>query len=602
MSMKKIVFIGIGSFIGLLLAATAYILLVIDPNEYKSEIISQVKTNTGREVQIDGDISWRIFPNIGVTLGQTRINNPEGFPEVALLELEAAQVDLAFFPLLSKRIEIGTISIQGLSVAIMTRADGVSNLDTPAGFKHETDSSSETSGASSGAVQKIEDLVIDGIEVSDATIVIEDLKAKTKQVLSPINFSLGKLKLGEVVPLSLSIIADTGDVTATIKSSGEIRISTNLTHFELIDLTTEISLSGDSLPDKQVDIKHQMSGYFDASKQEAGLDTMTLSLLDMEFNGKMKAKLTTKPRIEFELKTGAIDVDSILSRLLEGEKQKKTESGPVTMSWMNSFNMKGLLAADSIEVSNLTVSDIQLPIELNNGVLTIPNLSADLYEGKIVANANINGRTSMPTYSLKTDVSNVQALPLIKDMTEKELVSGVAKISLDINGKGLDDQSIRKNSTGSGSFSFTDGAIHGVNVAELIRTTYAKVKGQTIEATDGPLQTDFASFTGSFNLGNGVVKNSDLKLLSPLLRVSGNGSANIINETVNYNLQTAVVGTLEGQGGKPITDLKNISIPLKIRGAMTEPDISLDMDRILKDSFKKKAKDKLKDKLKDIFG
>ncbi len=133
-------------------------------------------------------------------------------------------------------------------------------------------------------------------------------------------------------------------------------------------------------------------------------------------------------------------------------------------------------------------------------------------------------------------------------------------MSTEINGRGLDDKSIRKNSKGSGQFAFTDGAIHGVNVADLIRTTYAKVKGQTIEASGEPNQTDFASFTGSFNLNNGLVKKSDLKLLSPLLKVSGTGKANII-----------------------------------------DPKISLDMKDLFEDKLIDKVKDTIKDKLKKWF-
>jgi len=74
-----------------------------------------------------------------------------------------------------------------------------------------------------------------------------------------------------------------------------------------------------------------------------------------------------------------------------------------------------------------------------------------------------------------------------------------------------------------------------------------------------------------------------------------------VEETLSYKLNTAIVGSLEGQGGKPIADLKNVTIPLRIKGKMADPDISLEMDKILKDSVKKKAKKKLKDKLKGIF-
>ncbi len=603
MSSKKIILILLTGFITLAVLAVAYILISTNPNDYKSEIVDQVKTNTGRELVIDGDIDWRLLPSIGLTLGKIRINNPEGFPEQPLLRLESAKVDLAFWPLLSKNIEIGLISVKGLSLFIHTRKDGVSNLEQPENFEKELEEAKEKSTESQSELPGIKSLTIKGIQVLDANVLIEDLAAQTKQTIGPVNFTLGKLELGKAVPISLSIMADTGDVKVSINSKGQIRIGKELQQFEMINLKTEITASGESLPDKHLDIQHQMNGNYNLTQQIASLDSMTLSLLGMELKGKVEAKLAGKPDINYELTAGAIDLDAIMAKLPQQPEQKgdATPAQPIELSWMNDFNVKGLVTAESIKASNLTVSDIQLPMTLKDGKLNLSGIKANLYEGKMLADASVDGRTKIPSYHFKSSMNNVQALPLIKDLTEKELLSGMAEISLDIKGSGLDDLSIRKNSNGKGAFSFTEGAIHGVNVAELIRSSYAKIKGQTVTPSNEPQQTDFASFTGSFNLGQGVVKNSDLKLLSPLLRVSGNGSADIVKETLSYKLNTAIVGTLEGQGGKPITDLKNVTIPLRIKGKMADPDISLEMDKILKDSVKKKAKKKLKDKLKGIF-
>jgi len=602
MNSKKIILILLAGFLTLVVVAFAYILIGINPNDYKPEIVDQVKTNTGRELVIDGDIEWSILPSIGLKLGKIRINSPEGFPEQPLMQLDAANIDLAFWPLLSKKIEIGMISVENLSLFIHTRKDGVSNLDQKEDIKKALEEAKQDSAEAQSDMPGIKGLTIKGIQVLDANVVIEDLAAETKQTIGPVNFTLGQLELGKEVPISLSIKADTGDVKVSVDSKGQIRIGKELKQFEMIDLNTAITASGESLPDKQVDIQHQMSGNYNLTQQTATLDSMTLSLLDMVFKGKLQAKLAGKPDISYELTSGAIDLDALLAKLPQQPEQKETVAAqPIDLSWMNDFNVKGLVAAESIKVSNLTVSDIKLPMNLKDGKLNLSGIKANLYEGNMLADASLDGRSKTPKYSFKSSLKNVQALPLVKDLTEKELVSGMAEISLDIKGSGLDDLSLRKNSNGNGAFSFTEGAIHGVNVAELIRTTYAKIKGQTVTPSDEPQKTDFASFTGSFTLGQGVVKNSDLKLLSPLLRVSGNGSADIVDETLSYKLNTAIVGSLEGQGGKPIADLKNVTIPLRIKGKMADPDISLEMDKILKDSVKKKAKKKLKDKLKGIF-
>jgi len=404
MATKKIVLSVIGGLIGLFIIATAYILLVINPNDYKPEIIGQVKSNTGREIVIDGDINWRFLPNIGLTLGKIRINNPEGFPNQPMVQLESAQIELAFWPLLSKKIEIGMISIEGLSLLIHTRKDGVSNLDMPEDVKKDlTEAREEVSGAQGGAIQ-IKDLVVAGIQVIDAKVIIEDQSAQTKQSIEAINFTLGNLELDKVVPLALSFVADTGDIKATVNSKGKIRIARDLQKFDLIDLNTNITATGESLPDKNLDIIIQMNGFYDLARQLASLDAMDLSILGMDIKGKLTANLANKPNIEYELKTGTIDLDTILTKLPKAENNENEETAPqsIELSWMKSFNMKGLLAAEAIKVANLTISSIKLPMELKAAQLKLSGISAQLYEGEVLANASLDGRKTVPKFPMKT--------------------------------------------------------------------------------------------------------------------------------------------------------------------------------------------------------
>jgi len=604
MAFKKVVIIVLGSVVGIFAAAIIYISVLINPNDYKPEIIQQVKINSGGEMLIDGDIGWRFFPNIGVTLGHTQINNPNGFPEQPLVQFDDAQVDLAFWPLLSKKIKVGLISIKGLSLYLHTRKDGLTNLQAMQDAAQKTTAINETKPAATSQ-SSIDDLAIEGIQVVDAKVIIVNLAVNlatpSKQSIEAINFTLGKLELDKVVALSFSAAVDTGEISALITSKGQIKITKDFSRFDFIDLATEITAKGDSLPGKKVVINNQASGYFDVTKQFASVNPVSISLLGIDINGKLSAQLGAVPNIDYELKIGDVDLDALLPKTEEEVIAEKSEQA-IDLSWMKDFNLKGLVSIKSVKASNLTISNINLPLELKDAQLKLTALKAELYEGDILSNVMLDGRKSIASFSVNAKLNNVKALPLVKDLMDKELISGTANLSVEMNGNGLDDLSIRKNTKGKGRFTFTDGAVQGVNVAELIRSTYARIKGQTLPPSDAPAQTDFASFTGSFNLDNGVVDNSDLSLLSPLLRISGNGQANIIDETVNYHLNTAIVGTLNGQGGEPIEDLKSLSIPLKIKGAMADPSISLDMNKLFNSQLKEKAKDKVKNKLKKLFG
>ena len=71
-------------------------------------------------------------------------------------------------------------------------------------------------------------------------------------------------------------------------------------------------------------------------------------------------------------------------------------------------------------------------------------------------------------------------------------------------------------------------------------------------------------------------------------------------------LRTSIVGSLSGQGGKDIDELRDITIPINISGKWADPKLKLVFDEVLKqkaqkeiDRGLKKLDEKLGDKIKD---
>ncbi|MCP6756870.1 AsmA-like C-terminal region-containing protein, partial [Klebsiella pneumoniae] len=79
---------------------------------------------------------------------------------------------------------------------------------------------------------------------------------------------------------------------------------------------------------------------------------------------------------------------------------------------------------------------------------------------------------------------------------------------------------------GSAEFRFTDGAVRGINIAQMVRKLG---KGTLSGWDDQPEQkTDFSELTATFTIADGLAETHDLKLVSPALRVSGAGEADIL--------------------------------------------------------------------------
>ena len=57
----------------------AAIVMLVDPNDYRGEIETAVRDNTGRELTLGGEIGLSVFPWLGLTLNDARLSNAPGF-------------------------------------------------------------------------------------------------------------------------------------------------------------------------------------------------------------------------------------------------------------------------------------------------------------------------------------------------------------------------------------------------------------------------------------------------------------------------------------------------------------------------------------------
>ncbi len=99
--------ISLGILLLIFLLALVVIPLVVDPNDYKDQIQNVVKTHTGRDLNLTGDIKLSLFPWIGVELGKTSLDNAAGFGSKPFAAIESVDIRVKLLPLLESKIEVG---------------------------------------------------------------------------------------------------------------------------------------------------------------------------------------------------------------------------------------------------------------------------------------------------------------------------------------------------------------------------------------------------------------------------------------------------------------------------------------------------------------
>jgi AsmA protein len=345
---------------------------------------------------------------------------------------------------------------------------------------------------------------------------------------------------------------------------------------------------------------------WDASLQHFAASALTAHLDETTLNGELKVQSFDAPAITFALLLDQIDIDRYLPPATgqegaaegasgdkaagssggKGAGKSSPQSGELPLEPLRNLNLNGELRMAQLKAFNLRSRDVLIQIRARDGVLDISPLTAKLYEGAIDVDLKLDARKDTPRFTVKESLTGVQAGPLLKDLTGDDPLLGTANVKADLNTAGSNVDEILNALKGTAEFSFKEGAINGVNIAALIREAQATLKGQPAPKQEQPNQTDFALMQGTATVTNGLVKNEDLILQSPLLRITGAGEVNLPKEAVDYMLTTKFVGSLEGQGGKGYQELEGLSVPVHVGGTFSKLTYAPDLGAVAKDAAK----------------
>ncbi|EDP58234.1 AsmA family protein [Vibrio sp. AND4] len=425
---------------------------------------------------------------------------------------------------------------------------------------------------------------------------------------------LETFEFDKVNNLSYALKGDAGGMKLDMQGGGELNVDKAISKVQLNKLTLNSTFEGEALPQSPMKVDMASDLSFDLTKSHLSFVLEKLTANAIALDGKADVTLGEIPKVRFAVHSPNIDLDEFLGlnqQAPAGNGNKPVSGGKnesvgqevePDLSVLKTLDLQGDIGIDKFKAANAKMEAVRASFSIDRGVFDLSSFSSSLYQGTITATAQLDARKSPATYSAKKSIKGVHIQPLLIDVADKDMVEGTGNIDVNVSGKSLTPTGIKNNLVGTIAINFADGAVNGINVAQLIRENYARYKGQSLEGTNEVKKTDFSTMTATLKLNKGVVATDNLQAQSPLLRIRGKGTANYLNETADFTISTSIVGSLEGQGGKNIDELKDITVPINVSGKWADPKFKLVFDDVLKQKAQKEIDrgiDKLTDKIKD---
>lgn len=550
----RITGIVIGCIIVVLIAAVIALWLIVNPNDYKGRIEAAVRTSTGRDLSLSGNIHLAIFPSIALELGPASLGNPPGFSSSQpFASLQRVSLRVRVLPLLHHQLDVGRIEIDGLDLRLLKNAQGQGNWSMPAGKQTAPAPQSSGSPMTLGG--------IGGVVVKNSRFSYQDMTAEH------VNINIGHVATGVPVPVKWDL-----DVTTAAGAR-------------------PIALSGSATLEYDARTAH-LSGL------DARVDDSTL-------RGNAAVTNLTTGAMNFDLAIDQIDLDRYLS---SGSKSQPTTPSPPPTSAqsqpptelptgaLKTLQLNGKLAIGSAIVYGMKLSQVDVGIAADRGVLHVSPASAKLYGGTSTGDVTLDAHSTVPVLHLNESLAGIQIQPLLTDFAKLNRVSGRGNVTLDVTAHGNTTAALIGSLDGHAAVNLNNGAIQGIDLWSAINSAVALAERQPMPAKAPGNSTPFEAFKASADLANGVATTKDLDIASGDLRVTGQGTANLVTEAVSYRVNATI---LKGAAAGALAN-----VPLLINGTMKSPSVRPDTQALVKSVAQQqlqKHKGQVENKLRSVL-
>lgn len=623
--MKKIL-IAVGALVVVLIVVAIAAPFFIPVETFKAQAEQRVQEATGRKLTIAGPVKVSLLPSLAIVAKDVHFANAPGFSTPEMATLGGLELRLKLLPLLSGEVAIDSFVLDKPVINLEVNKQGQPNWQFGDATKKPAAAPQiQQAPASASKGGGLNELSLGNVKLSDGNITYRDGQSGANYAVEKINLQLAlpdldspfradggltwngkpvKLRIdlanprammdGKPSAFAVNVDADLlrldfkGDAANSnpLKVNGGLDMTVPNVRSLAAWVGQPLAVPGSGLGPFAIKGQLAMAGpKMSFSGAELSLDAIRArGDVMVDSGGKVpyiKAKLDTNtldlnpylpPATTTSSPTGSTPATpGAAAPTPRADKGWSTE--PIDLSGLRAANADLALGVEGLVIRKIKIGKGQLGVQLKDGKLGANLSELALYQGNGKGHITLDGSSKVPALSLDMALSGVQAEPLLKDVMDMDRLSGTGQANIQVAGSGASQADLMRALNGKGNVKFENGAIKGINLGAMVRN----VSTAFLDAQAGRAeQTDFTELSGTYVIEKGIVKNNDLAMQAPLLRLAGAGTVDLPQRSMNYRVEPKVAATAQGQGGR--ADATGVAIPVVISGSWDnlsyKPDLS----------------------------
>jgi AsmA protein len=559
-----------GAAIAAVIVIIALLLVIGIPSSLlTAQIQERVEHETGYKLAINGGARISLWPQLNITLNDVTLQNPGDRDINNRFAASSIEADVTLASLWAGRPQITELVVIRPVVNLPLQRERV----------RDANPASRPAPASKAEAA----FSIEHVSVSGGTIVLSNLRDRVERKIDTVN-------------ADVTVDADRKiRLAGNARSNGqplkfEIKASPPAALVERQNIPTEFKLDAPGLLDAQLTARAEVR----LNGSVVMINGVSGTFGDGAFNGWASVDLASKPLVKLDLDFQRLAY--AVSRNTAGGAAQPWSNATIDLNGLNYIDIQARISAAELNIGDGRFAPAAIEATLMSGVLKAQLANLGAYDGNANGDLTVDASTANPTFAMRADLTGVRALPLLRSLADFDKIDGRMQAKISVRSSGISQRAIMSNMSGTAFVVFQDGAIRGLNVAQMIRSLTASTLSGWQESQEKA--TDLSQLSASFKIDKGQAQTTDLNLVGPLVKMTGVGTIDLGTKQIGFRVEPKLVMTTEGQGRT--SDPVGLGIPVMIEGPWGEPRIYPEMQGILDNP--EAAYAKLKEMGKGLFG
>jgi AsmA protein len=224
-------------------------------------------------------------------------------------------------------------------------------------------------------------------------------------------------------------------------------------------------------------------------------------------------------------------------------------------------------SANEVQVAKGRLTRTALSVVARNGALEVTLGEAALYGGTVAGQLKLAAKSGRDVaMSARVDLKDVDASETLGGFFGLQRLDGRAEGSVELSGEGDSVAALIGSLAGEGRLAATGGALLGIDLGDTLTRIQRRPLSTALAGRGG--RTAFETAGASFVIRDGVARSTDIRLDSPSVTVTLEGSASIATMALSLS---GIAAVFEPGGPKP-----DFALPFTVSGSWFAPSVEAD--------------------------